>query len=255
MSGELIQFGFEGQEVRVHLDEAGNPWWVLADVCRILELSNPSDVLRRLESDEWITLESIEGNPRAGIPHQMTIVNEKGLYNVIFRSTKPEAKRLKNWVFGEVLPSIRKTGSYSTKLPAVKNPVTQMAIDTLIRLDEMEQRQAEHERALIETQKLALEALAAQQWMTIRQYVAIHQMVRQLPPGTEQQQYGRWLAGYCQEQGLPIYKQESERYKEWTYPVWTIQQTLYGWLARRHGQGRITNLEIGEDGVSWDNGE
>jgi hypothetical protein len=140
-------------------------------------------------------------------------------------------------------------------IPVVQNPVIQIAIDTLIRLDAVEQKQVEQEKSIALAQSNALEALAGQQWVTIRQYVSIHHMVRQLPPGTYQQQYGRWLTGYCREKGLPIYKQQSEQYQEWSYPVWAIQQTLHAWLGRRDAQGPITDLSIEDDGVWYEDGK
>ena len=89
----------------------GAPWFVAADVCKALEIGNPSQVLVRLEDDEKMnTLISNEGNQR-GNPN-MTVVNESGLYALIFGSRKPEAKVFKRWVTHEVLPTIRKTGGY-----------------------------------------------------------------------------------------------------------------------------------------------
>lgn len=95
---------FEGQAVRL-IDRDGVPWWILADVCRALDIGNPSDVAKRLDSDERDTLDSIEGP---------TIISEPGLYKVIMKSRKPVAKRFDRWVRHEVLPTIRKTGSYGT---------------------------------------------------------------------------------------------------------------------------------------------
>ena len=89
----------------------GEPWFVAADICKALEIGNPSQVLVRLEDDEKMnTLISNEGN-RRGNP-KMTVVNESGLYALIFGSRKPEAKVFKRWVTHEVLPTIRKTGGY-----------------------------------------------------------------------------------------------------------------------------------------------
>lgn len=84
------------------------PWWILADVCKILELSNPSKVSQRLDDDE-------KANCELGLSGGETnIINESGLYSVILRSDKPQAKQFKRWVTHKVLPSIRQTGSYST---------------------------------------------------------------------------------------------------------------------------------------------
>ena len=84
------------------------PWWILADICKTLELSNASIVANRLDEDE-VTKLDLGG--QTGITN---LINESGLYNVILRSDKPQAKQFKRWVTHEVLPSIRQTGSYST---------------------------------------------------------------------------------------------------------------------------------------------
>ena len=108
---DIIPFDFEGAAVRV-LDREGSPWFVLADVCRVLEIANPSNVAARLDDDEKLTLHNVEG--RAGNGAQaFTIINESGLYSLVLTSRKAAAKRFKKWVTAEVLPTIRKTGSYS----------------------------------------------------------------------------------------------------------------------------------------------
>lgn len=89
--------------------QSGEPWWVLSDVCRVLELGTPAKVAQRLDEDE----KGMNQIHTLGGPQQMTIINESGLYNVILRSDKPEAKKFKRWVTHEVLPSIRRTGNYS----------------------------------------------------------------------------------------------------------------------------------------------
>lgn len=87
------------------VERDGAPWFVAADVCKALEIGNPSQVLVRLEDDEKMnTLISNEGNQR-GNPN-MTVVNESGLYALIFGSRKPEAKVLKRWVTHEILPYV-----------------------------------------------------------------------------------------------------------------------------------------------------
>jgi anti-repressor protein len=85
----------------------GEPWFVAADACRILEIGNPTQALTRLDDDER-TLISNEGR---GI----NAVSESGLYALILGSRKPEAKAFKRWVTHEVLPAIRRTSSYAAK--------------------------------------------------------------------------------------------------------------------------------------------
>ena len=102
------QFG----EIRTTLIE-NEPWFVAVDVCRALEIGNSSQAISRLDADEKMnTLISNEGKKR-GNPN-MTVVNEPGLYTLILRSRKPEAKAFKRWITHEVIPTIRKTGGYMT---------------------------------------------------------------------------------------------------------------------------------------------
>lgn len=90
----------------------GKPWFIAKDVCDVLGLLNPTKTLQGLDEDEKITLTTGYGNPRAGIPHQMAWINESGLYALIFKSRKEEAVRFRKWVTSEVLPAIRRTGTY-----------------------------------------------------------------------------------------------------------------------------------------------
>lgn len=95
-------------EVRT-LEINGEPWFVLADVCNALGISNSRNIAARLEEDEkGVTLMDTLGGAQ-----NITVINESGLYSVILRSDKPQAKPFRKWVTSEVLPSIRKTGAYS----------------------------------------------------------------------------------------------------------------------------------------------
>lgn len=106
---ELQVFNYESNEVRTVVID-GEPWFVLKDVCQALEISHVKDTADRLDQDEVGQAEVID---RLGRTQTVTIINESGLYNVILRSDKPEAKPFRKWVTAEVLPSIRKTGEYS----------------------------------------------------------------------------------------------------------------------------------------------
>ena len=122
-------FNFESKAIRSVLIE-GEPWFVAADVCSVLEIANPSDALGRLDADER-TLVSIEG---ASNGLKLNGINESGLYSLVLGSRKPEAKAFKKWLTSEVLPSIRKTGRYQVQAPAptpTSSPVIQFAKDYL----------------------------------------------------------------------------------------------------------------------------
>ena len=105
----LIPFEYGGQQVRV-IDRDGEPWFVLADLCRVLELPNASMVARRIDPE----MKGVSQIDTHGGPQQMAVVSEPGMYEVVIRSDKPEAALFRRWITNEVLPSIRKTGSYST---------------------------------------------------------------------------------------------------------------------------------------------
>lgn len=104
---DLHIFNYNGNKVRT-IQKDGEPWWVLKDVCEVLGLSSPHKVFDRLDEEE----KGRNQIPTHGGEQEMTVVNESGLYNVILRSDKPEAKPFRKWVTSEVLPSIRKNGGY-----------------------------------------------------------------------------------------------------------------------------------------------
>jgi prophage antirepressor-like protein len=107
MNNELQLFGFDGQDIRVSMQN-GEPWFVLKDVCGVLGVGNSRDVSARLADDE----KGVDLIDTLGGKQEVTIINEFGLYSVLSRSDKPEAKRFQRWVNHEVLPSIRKHGGY-----------------------------------------------------------------------------------------------------------------------------------------------
>ncbi|MBC7367566.1 MAG: hypothetical protein H7343_12295 [Undibacterium sp.] len=109
-------FNFDAQAVRV-VGTASAPWFVAKDVCAVLELFDTSS-LRHLDDDEKgkdiiLTL---------GGSQEMLTVNESGLYALIFRSRKPQARLFRRWVTGTVLPAIRETGSYAADLTELPTP-------------------------------------------------------------------------------------------------------------------------------------
>ena len=110
----------------------GNPYFVAADVCRVIELKIPSDILKRLDDDEKCKVPEsrVVTDPILNIgseKREINLVNEPGLYRLIFSSRKPEAREFQRWVYHEVLPAIHKYGYYSlvtaTKpAPVVRKP-------------------------------------------------------------------------------------------------------------------------------------
>jgi len=113
---EIVKL-YKDNPVRI-IEKDGEPWFVAKDVCNILEIKNSRDTLSKcLDSDE-------KGVEIIYSPHgenEMGIISEAGLYSLIFRSRKAEAKAFKRWVTHDVLPSIRKTGAYlAPNLPLEK---------------------------------------------------------------------------------------------------------------------------------------
>lgn len=109
MNNEIQKFDFKGAPLRTLTDKAGEPWFVAKDVCDILGLENSRKATAELDSDEKNTVtisDGIAGNPNK------TIISEPGLYRLVMKSRKPEAKEFQRWVTHEVLPSIRKHGGY-----------------------------------------------------------------------------------------------------------------------------------------------
>lgn len=109
MNNEIQKFDFKGAALRTLTDEAGEPWFVLKDCMSILDLGNPTETVKMFDKDEFSTTEVIDS---IGRRQQTYIISEPGLYRLVMKSRKPEAKEFQRWVTHEVLPSIRKTGGY-----------------------------------------------------------------------------------------------------------------------------------------------
>lgn len=112
----LKEFTFNPNNAPIRVQMIDNyPWFCGKDVCEILSISNHNDALSRLDDDE--RRGSVLPTPSGS--QSMILVNESGLYHLIFQSRKPEAKKFRKWVTNEVLPSIRRTGSYTVQ-PAAR---------------------------------------------------------------------------------------------------------------------------------------
>lgn len=139
MNTNLQTWNYESSEVRT-IQKNGEPWWVLADVCKVLDLSNPSKVADRLEPDEKANFEL---GLRGGATN---CINESGLYAVILRSDKPQAKPFRKWVTNEVLPSIRKHGAYMTDQTlerALTSPDFLIELATQLKAEQAQRKQLE----------------------------------------------------------------------------------------------------------------
>lgn len=115
---DLIRFDFQQNQVRVATID-GEPWFLASDVCRILGLIDVSTAVSRLDDDERkllknnsLALDQGVINQALNKNQQINLINESGLYSLVFASRKPEAKIFKKWITSDLLPTIRKTGSY-----------------------------------------------------------------------------------------------------------------------------------------------
>ena len=134
-SGMLVPFSYGDAAVRVVMID-GEPWFVLADLCKVLGLSNPSVVAQRIDEAALSQAEVSSGGQRRSVG----VVNESGMYEVVIRSDKPEAVNFRRWITGTVLPQIRRTGSYNAA-PALTGP--ELVAAALIEAHQMiEQRDA-----------------------------------------------------------------------------------------------------------------
>jgi prophage antirepressor-like protein len=130
MNQQLAPFDFEGRQVRIITDAQGEPWFVAADVLSTISLDRKA--LERLDDDE----KGVNSIHTPGGVQEMTTVNEPCLYALVLGSRKAEAKRFKRWVTHEVLPAIRKTGSYAVPAVAALPAPTQDRVTSLLLIGE-----------------------------------------------------------------------------------------------------------------------
>ena len=141
---DLQIFSYQSHEVR-KVEVNGEPWFVLKDVCSILNINNQSDVYNRLDDDE----KGVAQIDTLGGQQKMSTVNESSLYHVILRSDKPEAVPFRKWVTSEVLPQIRKTGNYSIVQSDPNLPPELAMVEGLLNsMKQMYSTQQRHDKAI-----------------------------------------------------------------------------------------------------------
>lgn len=133
-------------EIRV-IERDGDPWFVAKDVCSVLGLGNVSMALRDLDEDEKAQVNVNISSSDVKRGRDPYVINEPGLYSLILRSRKPQAKEFKRWVTHEVLPTIRKTGAYIDPASALAESVASGDIDTLLELAQASVNAAKEARA------------------------------------------------------------------------------------------------------------
>ena len=149
---ELRIFNYNENAVRT-TEIDGETWFVMKDVCEVLGLSDTNRTAERLDADELTRIKLVSG----GQAREMIAINESGLYNVILRSDKPEAKPFRKWVTSEVLPSIRKSGGYIAGQEAM-SPEELMASALLMAQKTIEARDARISALTVQNQIMAPKA-------------------------------------------------------------------------------------------------
>jgi prophage antirepressor-like protein len=142
---EIVINQFEGKSIRTKLDSAGNPWWVAKDVCDVLCIKNNRDAISKLDVDEKASV-LLDGS-------EFSTINESGLYTLILRSNKEEAKKFKKWITSEVLPAIRRTGSYSIEQKKL-DPIAFMEAQIVL-MKELRDASEKFERTLADVAVIA----------------------------------------------------------------------------------------------------
>lgn len=152
MQNQIMPFAYEGSQVRtITID--GEPWFVAKDICDILELGDTGRAMERIEPDEGTRIQiDHPQNPEKVI--EVYAVNEPGLYSLVLGSRKPEAKTFKRWITREVLPAIRKTGTYSIQ-PMTELQILRGAIDQI----EIAQKTATQALTLAESHSKTIEGI------------------------------------------------------------------------------------------------
>lgn len=145
---ELQVFNYNAHPVRT-VDRDGEPWFVLKDVCEALGICNSRAAADRLDNYE----KGVSLIDTLGGTQNLTVINESGLYNVILRSDKPEAKPFRRWVTSEVLPSIRRTGGYIQGQETL-SPAELMAKALMVAQKTLSEREARISELTVENQIL-----------------------------------------------------------------------------------------------------
>jgi prophage antirepressor-like protein len=239
MGSEIQIFSFDSYEVRTVIGGDGEPWWIAADVCRVLGIAQPASSLRSLDDDE----RGVHTMHTPGGLQEMTTINEPGLYSLILTSRKPEAKRFKRWITHEVIPAIRKTGQYKVESPPLSGhdlllAQAKMMVEVVERQITQECRLGAVEcelsviRAVADTafDKAAAALVATSEdtgYVTVLGYCRL----RSFNLGSDElKDHGQGIASYCRLAGIQIKKVPSEKWgKVNAYPI----HVLNDWFSER----------------------
>lgn len=199
----IIPFNYESQQIRLIQDEQGEPWWIAKDVCDVLELTNVAMAVKGLDDDE----KGVSKVYTLGGEQELLTINEPGLYTLIIRSNKPDAKKFKRWITHEVLPSIRKTGKYEIDRPS--------EIDLIIKsakaLKKIEFKQSDHDNRLSILEAKSHQNSGQTGYWTITAWCKLNNLNITL---TEAMQRGREATKLSREWDVEIGKVRDERFGE-----------------------------------------
>jgi prophage antirepressor-like protein len=204
-------FVFAGKNLIRVIDRDGEAWFIAADVCAALGLIDVSRFVSRLDDDEKGTTTT----RTPGGDQTVLIVNEPGLYSLILTSRKPEAKAFKRWITHEVLPAIRKTGSYIAPAAArmtemeVLLAVVQRMVDNERQIAELKQGHTEHDQRLsdIEVRQTAIEQ--GSRYFTV---VGFAIRISHRLTNEKAQSLGKHATRYSNKHGYPVGKSPDTRY-------------------------------------------
>ena len=207
--------------VRTSINESGEVWFCLNDIADILCIQNSRDILKRIDQKGVDTIYTLTNGGR----QELLFVNESNLYRIIFTSRKPEAQDFQNWIFNEVIPSIRKTGSYSmendSSLPLeirYVNGVTRAINHMNSRIQTLDEREASHYRELSERADIAQHR---QELIIEEGYHTVFQYARFMGVDTntiDTNHLGRIASKICRVLGIPMGKYPDGKYMINTYP-------------------------------------
>ena len=206
-------------EVRIVMDDNGEPLFCLADLCSALGISNHRNVKARLDEDDVCLMDTTDN---LGRTQQVIYVTESGMYDAILRSDAEKAKPFRKWVTSEILPSIRKTGRYAVK---PLTPAQQLLANAQM-LVEIEQRQIEQERRQVEVEnKVAMleDRLRDNGFLSVVAFASIYH----IPVGEKTaNRLGRMASKWCKQMKIIPEKVKGGRFLVNTYPMQALRDVF-----------------------------
>ncbi|MCF6159520.1 MAG: hypothetical protein E3K32_13340 [wastewater metagenome] len=202
MSNSLMPFIFEGVGIRSLTKEDGSIWFVVKDVCEVLEIVNSRDAIAKLRDKDK---DDVGLTDTIGRTQKMTIISEFGLYELVLSSRKENAQRFKYWICDEVIPSIRKTGTYGHR-----ELTTMDMLETMFKqYREQETKRMEMERKLKAVEAKQEVFLKSTEYFTV---LAYSRMIGVAISLDQAKRLGKKATALCREKGLPVDKARDPRF-------------------------------------------